>query len=109
MRLSDLLHSDVFDEQGNAYGSVDDVRMIQDGPLLGAFAAFRVEGLVVGSGALGVRLGFHRGKVKGPWPLKALFGRLESRARYVPWEQVTSYDAGRVVFTGSVTDVPSDA
>jgi sporulation protein YlmC with PRC-barrel domain len=109
MRLSDLLHSAVVDTAGKAYGSVDDVRLIQDGPMQGASASFRVEGLVIGRGALGVRLGFHRGKVKGPWPLKVLFTRLESRARYVPWEQVTSYDDGHVVFSGEPTDVPGDA
>ena len=108
MRLSDLLHSEAVDDAGRSYGSVDDVRLVQDGPLLGAFSAFRVEGLVVGRGALGVRLGFHRGRTQGPWPLKALFTRLESRAKYVPWEQVTSFEGGRVVFTGEATEVPTD-
>jgi len=108
MRLSDLLHSAVVDDRGNAYGSVDDVRLVQDGPLLGANAAFRVDGIVVGSGALGVRLGFLRGSTRGPLPLSALFRRLEARARYVPWDQVISYDDNRVVFTGDPQPLPTD-
>jgi uncharacterized protein YrrD len=93
MRLSELLHSHVVDVEGNDVGSVDDVRLVQDGPLLLPFgAAFRVEGVVVGHRAVGVRLGYHRGDVKGPWLLKALFHRLERRARYVPWEDVVSWE-----------------
>jgi hypothetical protein len=86
---------------------VDDVRLVQDGPILGGFgAALRVEGVVAGGGSLGVRLGFHRGRVKGPWPLKVLFSHLENRAVYVPWEQVTSFADERVVFTGTPADIP---
>jgi hypothetical protein len=78
-------------------GSVDDVRLVQDGPIQGVFgAALRVEGVLIGHGGLGVRLGFNRADVKGPRPLKALFGAMERRARYAPWEQVESAD-GRVV------------
>ena len=54
MNLSDLLHSHVLDADGISLGSVDDVRMVQDGPLLLPFgAAFRVEGLMVGHGNRG--------------------------------------------------------
>ncbi len=109
MRLSELLHSDVWDEAGKSYGSVDDVRLVQDGPPLGAFGvAFRVEGLVLGHGALGLRLGFHRGGVRGPWPLKVIFRRLESRASYATWDQVVSYDGTRVVIRGEPGPIPTD-
>jgi hypothetical protein len=105
MRLGDLLRSDVVDAHGQTLGSVDDVRLVQDGPLLGGFgAALRVDGLVVGKGSLGVRLGFHRAKVKGPWPLKAAFGALERRARFVPWERVESWEDDIVRVAGSADD-----
>ncbi len=107
MRLSELLHSEVVDDAGRVYGSVDDVRLVQDGPLLEGFGnALRIDGIVVGRGSLGTRLGFHRSKVRGPWLLKAVFESLERRARYVPWDQVVSYESHRLVFRGEPTDVP---
>jgi hypothetical protein len=97
MRLSELLRAKVVDTSGNDLGSVDDVLLVQDGPMLAPFgAALRVEGLVVGRGAVGARLGYHRGAVDGPWLLRVLFRALERRARYVRWEQVESWD-GEVV------------
>ena len=108
MRLSELLHSEVFDADGRHYGTVDDVRMVQDGPVLGTFgAALRVDGIVIGRGGLGVRLGFHRTRVRGPWLLNTIFGRLERRAKFVPWDKVQSYDAGRIVFAGQPEAVPA--
>ena len=94
MRLSDLLHTHVVDADGNNLGSVDDVRLVQDGPLLGGFgAALRIEGLVIGHrSAIGIRLGFHRANTKGPLLLKRLFGLLERRGHYVHWEDVESVD-----------------
>ena len=45
MRLSDLLGADVVDEAGRHAGRVHDVRLVQDGPLVGSFgAALRVDG-----------------------------------------------------------------
>jgi hypothetical protein len=110
MRLSDLLASTVVDERGHVYGKVDDVRLVQDGPLLGAFgAALRVDGIVIGRGGLGVRLGFLRGKIGAPWLLNALFTRLERRAKYVSWQQVRSYEGMRVVFAGEPGAVPTES
>ena len=97
MNLSDLLHSSVLDADGQRLGSVDDVRLVQDGPLLLPFgAAFRVEGLMVGHRSVGTRLGFIRGGIRGPWLLRALLTALERRARYVLWDDVESWD-GEVV------------
>jgi hypothetical protein len=93
MRMSDLLHTEVFDSEWKPIGRVQDVRLVQDGPLLGlSGAAFRVDGFVVGKTGLGVRLGFHRANVKGPWALKAFFGRLENRARFVRWDEVAAWE-----------------
>jgi hypothetical protein len=112
MRLSDLLRSDVVDADGSRVGSVDDVRLVQDGPLMGAFgAAFRVEGVLIGHGGLAVRLGFDRAGVKGPLPLKSLLSAMERRCRYASWDQVTSAADGVVRLSVSARDlgaVPSD-
>ena len=100
MRLSDLLHARVVDADGTDIGSVDDVRMVQDGPLLLPFgAAFRLEGLMVGHRSVATRLGYVRGGVKGPWVLRTIFSALERRARYVEWEDVAAWDGGTVRLT----------
>jgi hypothetical protein len=100
MRLSDLLHTRVFDADGTDLGSVDDVRMVQDGPMLLPFGnALRVEGLMVGHRSLGTRLGFVRGGVKGPWLLRVIFSTLERRAHYVDWEDVSSWDGETIRLT----------
>ncbi len=97
MRLSELLHRRVTDAEGRDLGTVEDVLVVQDGPLHAGYdAVYRVQGFVVGKGTLGIRLGFERAQVKGPWPLKAFFHLLERRARYVAWDQVESLDRGKV-------------
>jgi hypothetical protein len=107
LRISDLLHQEVYDAEWRPIGRVQDVRLVQDGPLQGLVgAAFRVDGLVVGRFALGVRLGFHRGEVKGPWALKWFFGRLERRARYVSWDVVDSWDENGIRASLPVADLP---
>ncbi len=104
MHLSDLLHSQVLGADGASLGSVDDVRLVQDGPLLLPFgAAFRVEGLMVGHRSVGTRLGYVRRGVRGPWLLRIIFAALERRARYVPWDDVVAWD-GRTVRVGKRRD-----
>lgn len=107
LRISDLLHEQVYDAEWRPLGRVLDVRLVQDGPLQGlAGAAFRVDGLVVGRSAIGVRLGFHRAEVKGPWALKWFFGKLEQRARYVSWDVVESWDENGIRASVPVADLP---
>ena len=92
MRLSDLLHSRVVDVDGVDLGQVKDVLVTQEGPQVGGHdAALAVDGLVVG-GYYATRLGFERGGAQGPWPISALFRRLERKARFVPWDAVESCD-----------------
>jgi hypothetical protein len=106
--LSELLRSEVVDSAGQALGSVDDVRLVQDGPILPGFgAALRVDGLVVGAGSLAVRLGYHRHGVRGPALLKAIFARLERRAHFVPWELVADWDGSTVRLRALASDVPT--
>ena len=92
MRLSDLLHSRVVDVDGVALGQVKDVLVTQEGPQVGGHdAALAVDGLVVG-GYHATRLGYERGGAQGPWPIAALFRRLERKARFVPWDAVAGRD-----------------
>ena len=92
MRLSDLLHSHVVDAEGVTLGQVKDVLVTQEGPQVGGHdAVLAVDGLVVG-GYQATRLGFERGGAQGPWPMAALFRRLERKARFVPWDTVASWE-----------------
>jgi hypothetical protein len=106
MRLSDLLQSPVLDEDGNMIGKVEDVRAVQDGPIVGGFgASLRIDGLVVGRRTDAVRLGFHRAQVRGPWLLKAVLERRESRARFAEWSRVQSWEDGIIRITGRASDL----
>lgn len=89
MRLSDLLEAEVVDRNGERIGHVHDVRLIQDGPPLGTWgAALRIEGLVVGRGSIGTRLGITRPRMRGLWILKLLFARQRASRVVVPWSTV---------------------
>jgi hypothetical protein len=93
MRMSELLGRQVVDAAGEGLGKVEDVRLLQDGPVLGGFgAALRVDGLLVSGRSVAVRLGFHRGGVQGPWPLRTFFLVRERGCCYVDWDQVAEWD-----------------
>jgi hypothetical protein len=97
MNLSDLLHADVVDCNDEGVGAIDDVRVVQDGPLLAPFgAALRIEGLAVGHRALGRRLGYGHGGIRGPWLLRIILARLSARSYYVDWTDVEEWDGKRV-------------
>jgi sporulation protein YlmC with PRC-barrel domain len=97
MRLSELLDSEVIDRNGERIGHVHDVQLIQDGPPLGTWgAALRLEGLIVGPGSIGTRLGLARPEMRGPWILKALFTRRLSARVLVPWRRVREIHEDRI-------------
>ena len=107
MRLSELLGADVVDERGRSAGRVHDVRLIQDGPIIGGFGAgLRLDGLITGGRALGVRFGYARSVMKGPLLVKFIFERLLRDGRYVDWSRVTDVEPGRISISGSVEDLP---
>jgi hypothetical protein len=97
MRCSDLLEVDVFDEHDHRWGQVHDLHLIQDGRLLAAStAAFRLHGLIVGTGSFGTRLGYstrpgydEAAETRGPLPIRALVRRWHRHAVYIPWSAVT--------------------
>ena len=98
MRLSDLLRSEVVDTNGRRYGTIEDVLIVQDGPLLLPFgAAFRVDRIIVGTGRAGTRLGYNREGLRGPWLLRVLFGAIERRAHDIPWAAVVEWNGRTVI------------
>jgi hypothetical protein len=106
MRLSDLLRCQVVDAGGASLGSVVDVLAVQDGPSVdGSDATLRIAGLVVGRRGIGVRLGFHRARMTGPWPLASVLGRLERRSSYVEWEKITSRDGDTICVSAKRSDL----
>ena len=95
MRLSELLGLEVVDVDGEVIGTVHDVVLVQDGPMLGSWgAALRLESLLVGTGSIGTRLGVRRAHVNRPWIVAVFFAR---RKRYVvPWEELAERDGERI-------------
>ncbi|MBW8801471.1 MAG: hypothetical protein JF597_50410 [Streptomyces sp.] len=104
MRGDDLLGLPVVGPSGQLLGRVLDVRLVQDGPLLGAFAALRVDGFVVGKRRLASRLGYDRVDSQGPWLVSAAVRRLTRRNRYLPWTSAV-LESNRV--TTELTDLPA--
>ncbi len=108
MRLSELFGCEVLDSEGRRVGKVHDARMVRDGPAQGAFGpAYRMQGLIVGAGSWGSRLGYDRGEVKGPWALKKLFQWFEGDAKFVDWAVVGGLRKGVIRLTLPVTQLPS--
>ena len=88
-RLSDLVNATALDAGGAVLGEVEDVRLVQDGPFVEGFGhKLRVDGVVIGKRSRGLRLGFGRANVQGPWLLKAIFTRLERHASYYSWDEL---------------------
>jgi hypothetical protein len=107
MRLTDLLGAEVLDEAGRSAGHVHDVRLVQDGPVVGGFgAALRLDGLLVGRRAVGARLGYARRNMKGPLPVKLVTGWLSHDGRYVEWGRIRTIEPDRIVISGTVEDLP---
>ena len=108
MRLTELLGAEVVDQAGQSAGHVHDVRLVQDGPLIGGFgASLRLDGLIVGRRAVGARLGSERRRMKGPLPVRLLFGWLHHDGRYVEWERIERIEPGRILISGAAGDLPT--
>ena len=106
MRLTELLNCPVVDGSGRELGKEHDVRLVKDGPPVGAFGpAFRVEGLIVGPAVAGTRLGYGRTGMTGPFLIEAPLRVLRRRVRFVPWDRVGDIGAGTIHLSGSAADL----
>jgi hypothetical protein len=105
MRLSDLLGSRVFDENGVEIGRVHEVRAVQDGPFQDAFgAALRIEGLIVGRGSMGTRLGLDRADSRSPALVRIIFEGVRGKRRFVPWSNIVAIQQRRIDVSGTADD-----
>jgi hypothetical protein len=102
MRASELLGTPVVDESGDELGYVADIRLVQDGPMIGPYgASLRVEGFVVVRRRHIRLLGYERDV--GPSLVRAVVRRLTGEVRFADWDRVLSVDESLVTVR-----VPSD-
>lgn len=92
MRGSDLIGRPVLGRGGRPLGKVLDVRLVQDGPLMGAYAALRVEALVVGRHTVAAHLGYDRARVNGPWLLNTVVNAITRGNGLLPWQEAEIAD-----------------
>jgi hypothetical protein len=85
VRAADLIGLEVLGPGDRRLGRVLDARVVQDGPLMGAFAALRVESLVVGNHGFAQHLGYDRQSTHGPWLVKSAVRWLTRGNRTLPW------------------------
>jgi sporulation protein YlmC with PRC-barrel domain len=105
MKLSELLDREVVTRQGEVVGYVADVRLVQDRPLVGPYAAaLRVDGIIVGNRQHFRLLGYDR-RV-GPFYVRALVRYFTGDPRYVTWAQIQSIDDGVVTITPEPGQLP---
>jgi hypothetical protein len=107
MRASELFGLEVFDRDGEHLGVVHDVRVAREPTNAGA-GILTLEGLVVGSGSLGVRLGYGHGGTQGPWILTQLFRRRARRIHFVPWPAIERRTREEVHLRVGVGDLPRE-
>jgi sporulation protein YlmC with PRC-barrel domain len=97
MRLTHLLGSEVIDVDGVPVGPVHDVRLAEESPASrDSGPRLRVTALLLGPTAIGARLGFERGRLRGPWPLDALFRAVHRRMRVAAWDEIAAIEHGRI-------------
>jgi sporulation protein YlmC with PRC-barrel domain len=91
MRLSELLGMPVFDADHQRVGTLADVVLVQDGPLLeGRTAALRVAGLIVVASRHMRLLGYERDL--RPAIFRLVVRRLADRTFNVTWDEVAGID-----------------
>lgn len=103
MRATEILGATVVDAAGGTVAPVRDIRLVERG------GRFRVAGLVVGDGFLAAvahRTGFAAGRVAGPWLFRVLTRSAVRRARFVPVENVVSWEEGLLRLDVAAEDLP---
>jgi hypothetical protein len=105
MLLSDLFATQVCTAAGHVLGRVRDIRLVQDGPLDGYDAKFRVDALVVARRSVGLRLGYHHGGVRSPWLVHKVVTALSSDVHTISWTHVDTHDteAQRIILRATWT------
>jgi len=90
VRLSDLIGAAVFDASGFPVAPVGDARLILSGPAVDAVGvAMAVDGLIIGLGSVGDRLGFRLPHgPKRPFMLHRAFRSVARHARLVRWSEI---------------------
>jgi hypothetical protein len=103
MHLRDLLGSKIVAVGGGPLGTIHDVRLVQDGPLRGSFGAtLRLDGLLAGPGALGVRLGYAHHHVNAPSLVAAALRAENHRLLFASWGEVVGV-VERIVYVRAGT------
>jgi hypothetical protein len=92
MLLSDLFATKVHTADGQLLGPVRDIRLVQDGPIDGYDAKFRVDEIVVARRSVGLRLGYHHGGVRSPWLIRKVVTALSSKVHTIQWADVAAHD-----------------
>jgi hypothetical protein len=105
MKLSELLDREVVSIHGETAGYVADVRLVQDGPMVGPYAvSLRLDGFVVVRRRHLRLLGYDR-KV-GPVYVRAVVGRLAGDALYVAWTHVHTLEHEVVTISAAPQQLP---
>jgi len=91
VRLSELLGLQVFDRDGERLGTAEDLRLVQDGPMTGPYAAaLRVSGIIVVERRHHRLLGYERDV--GPAIIRMITRSITGDVTFVPWEDVQRVD-----------------
>jgi hypothetical protein len=95
MMTSELIGCQVYDAEGQAVGTVHDLRFrLQTRP--DGSRACQLDALECGGIGLGHRLGYGEHAMRGPWPLPQVFRYLARRSLAIPWTQITGIDGRRI-------------
>jgi PRC-barrel domain len=95
VRAAELMGCQVYDCEGDLVGTVHDLQFRMHTRPDGTQAC-RLETLECGGIALGHRLGYGEGDMRGPWPFPQLFRRLAHDSRAVPWATATAFSRPRI-------------
>jgi sporulation protein YlmC with PRC-barrel domain len=98
MRISELIGRPVHDADGEPVGQIADVRLTQDGPMLGRIQrAFAVDGLIVVPRHTGQLFGYERVVADhGPWLVRSIIRWLHRDSVFASWDQVADLGGNRV-------------
>jgi hypothetical protein len=109
VRLAELTGARLVDSTGREVATVHDVRLTQDGPVheATARAAFRVRALVVGSGHVGLHLGYGGRESRGPTMLRVPLERLARNAKLVDWSLIEEISGRRIRIRCAFDELPS--